>query len=92
MAKEDFGIAPLEASACGTPVVAYGQGGARETVIEGVTGIFVEEQTSESLIAAIRLFEQQTFDAKRCAEHALAFSVENFKKKILSYVEIKGIE
>lgn len=92
MAKEDFGIAPLEASACGTPVVAYGQGGARETVIDGVTGIFVEEQTSESLIEAIRLFEQQTFDAKRCAEHALAFSVENFKKKILSYVEMKGIE
>lgn len=91
MAKEDFGIAPLEASACGTPVIAYGQGGALETVVDGQTGVFVKEQNSESLMEAIERFEQQKFDAQRCLEHALAFSVENFKKKILSYVEMKDI-
>ncbi|ATB70953.1 GDP-mannose-dependent alpha-(1-6)-phosphatidylinositol monomannoside mannosyltransferase [Sulfurospirillum diekertiae] len=91
MAKEDFGIAPIEASACGTPIIAYKEGGACETVIHCKTGIFVEEQTSKSLIYAIDFFEHQRIDAHECMEHAFTFSVENFKKKMLSYIEIRNI-
>jgi glycosyltransferase involved in cell wall biosynthesis len=91
MAKEDFGIAPLEASACGTPVIAYGQGGACETVINGKTGLYVEEQSSESLIHAIGVFETQSIDPMECVRHARTFSVENFKKKFLHYLEKKDV-
>ncbi|MDD3342373.1 MAG: glycosyltransferase [Sulfurospirillaceae bacterium] len=87
MAKEDFGIAPLEAQACGTPVIAYGQGGARETVIEGKTGVFVEEQTSQSLIEAIAQFESIAIDPNACAKNALTFSIDNFKKQFEAYLK-----
>ena len=55
---EDFGIVPLEAQACGTPVIAFGKGGALESVVDGKTGIFFGEQTPESLIQAVEIFEQ----------------------------------
>ena len=57
-AEEDFGIIPVEAQACGTPVIAYGRGGARETVIENKTGVFFGEQNVESLISAVNNFEK----------------------------------
>lgn len=57
-ANEDFGIVPVEAQACGTPVIALGQGGARETVVDGETGVFFPEQTPASLIAAVERFER----------------------------------
>lgn len=89
MAKEDFGIAPLEASACGTPVIAYGQGGASETVIDSQTGVFVEEQNSASLREAIRKFETLAINPKACAKNADNFSVEIFKKKFQFYFDEK---
>ena len=87
MAKEDFGIAPLEASACGTPVIAYGKGGASETVVDGLTGMYVEEQNSESLIKVIQDFENTSIDPYACQKHAQLFSVENFHKNFASSLE-----
>jgi glycosyltransferase involved in cell wall biosynthesis len=57
-AEEDFGIVPVEAQACGTPVIAYGRGGAQETVVPGVTGVFFSEQTVEHVKAAVHEFER----------------------------------
>jgi len=61
-AIEDFGIIPIEAMACGTPVIALNDGGTKETIIEGITGIHFQSQTTTDLIDAIRRFEQHTFD------------------------------
>lgn len=85
--EEDFGITPVEAQACGTPVIAYGKGGATETVIDGVTGIFFKEQTVESLSEAVDRFEKLEPDSKACRENAERFSIERFEKQIKTYVE-----
>lgn len=83
-AEEDFGIIPVEAQACGTPVIAYGKGGSLETVVADKTGIFFEEQTIQSLTAAITLFEKQAngFDPKSIRAHAQQFSSSRFKVDI----------
>jgi glycosyltransferase involved in cell wall biosynthesis len=83
---EDFGMTPLEVNACGRPVVAYGGGGALETVIEGVTGVLATEQTVGSFVDAIRRFEAIPFDSVTIREHALAFSRERFEREIAAYV------
>lgn len=85
--EEDFGIAPLEAQACGRPVIAYRAGGALETVIEGETGLFFDEQTPEALIDAMQRFEQHQFDPVACRRNALRFSIERFKRQFSEYVE-----
>jgi len=87
-AEEDFGILPVEAQACGTPVIAYRKGGVLETVVENKTGIFFQEQTEESLIEAVKLFEKKedNFDPRIIRKHAEKFSVENFKKKFLEFL------
>ncbi len=59
-AEEDFGITPVEALACGTPVIAYGRGGVTETVIEGEHGVYFDQQTPESLVDAIDRFESES--------------------------------
>lgn len=83
---EDFGIAPVEAQACGTPVIAYGKGGVLETVIEGSTGILFFEQTPEAILKAIKRFNQTKFDSIKLRENAERFSRHIFEKKFKSYV------
>lgn len=83
---EGFGIAALEAQACGTPVIAYGEGGILETVVPFKTGILFFHQEEESLINAIEEFEKLEFDRSYLRNHALQFSEDNFEIKIRDYV------
>jgi glycosyltransferase involved in cell wall biosynthesis len=76
--EEDFGIVPVEAMASGRPVIAYGRGGATETVISNLSGLLFEEQSVDCLIAAVRTFEKMEFDPTQIAAHARNFSVERF--------------
>ncbi|HMM19573.1 MAG TPA: glycosyltransferase family 4 protein [Selenomonadales bacterium] len=92
-AEEDFGIAPVEAQACGTPVVAYGKGGVLETVrglgrADQPTGLFFGEQSKEALIAAVQTFEQagSAFSPQACRQNALRFSAENFRNLFQKHV------
>ena len=92
-AEEDFGIAPLEAQASGTPVIAYGRGGVRETV-RGLdaaqpTGVFFNEQTEDALIAAVERFEREghVITAQACRANAERFSPERFRREFSALVE-----
>jgi glycosyltransferase involved in cell wall biosynthesis len=93
-AHEDFGISPVEAQACGTPVIAYGAGGSLETVRgQGsgapATGLFFREQTAASLVRAVQEFEAAgaVFDPEVCREWAELFSEERFTRQFVDYVE-----
>jgi glycosyltransferase involved in cell wall biosynthesis len=86
-AEEDFGITPVEAQSCGTPVIAFGKGGATETVIDGETGLFFSEQTEESIIEAVQRFEQQEFIPKKIHEHAKYFSKARFQNEMINLIE-----
>lgn len=86
-ALEDFGIAPLEAQACGTPVIAYGAGGALETVIEGETGTFFDAQTPASIIAAVRRFlASPRPSAAACRRQAERFAIPVFRAAIADVI------
>lgn len=87
MAEEDFGIVPVEAQACGTPVIAFGKGGSLETIIENETGLFFYEQTSEALIDAISHFESKEWDPKKARKNAEKFSSAVFEERFSNFIK-----
>jgi glycosyltransferase involved in cell wall biosynthesis len=87
---EDFGITPLEAMACGRPVIAYGEGGVLESIVENQTGIFFREQTAESLASAVRSFESGRVDAQTCRRRAELFSRLRFRTEMEKAIEKGG--
>ncbi|HZQ05327.1 MAG TPA: glycosyltransferase [Anaerolineae bacterium] len=89
---EDFGIVPVEAMATGCPVIAYGAGGALDTVREGETGVLFCEQTADGVREAIARFEKMTFDAHHLRAHALNFSADKFDTRIRGFIEAKWNE
>ena len=78
---EDFGLTPIECQACGTPVIAYKDGGALETVVEGKTGTFFE--TEQELTAIITKFDKMMYNKEQIINNAARFSQDNFKKRIM---------
>ena len=94
-AEEDFGITPVEAQACGTPIIAFGKGGALETVVgknaENPTGVFFEEQKIESVLTAVNSFEreQHIYTPENCRLNALKFSTDRFNQEFSKYIEDK---
>jgi glycosyltransferase involved in cell wall biosynthesis len=90
---EDFGITLIEAQACGTPVIAYGNGGARESIIPlgtaNPTGLFFDEQDSDAIAAAVNIFEnnQSSFTAENCRRNSTRFSCEKFRSDFTAFVQ-----
>lgn len=83
---EDFGITTAEAQAAGTPVIAFGQGGSVDIVVDGKTGVFFSEQTTDSLKAAIARFQTLKFTPKILQLHAQQFSDQRFRREIAEFV------
>ncbi len=88
-AEEDFGITIVEAQACGTPVIAFGKGGASETVIDGKTGVLFERQTAQSLIQAVKEFETMELDCAEIRRNAERFSRAIFAESIKTFIDEK---
>jgi glycosyltransferase involved in cell wall biosynthesis len=82
-ADEDFGIVPVEAQAAGVPVIAYGVGGHRDSVEDGRHGVLFDDQTVESVVAAIERFERSSFDVDVLRANALRFSRERFYEQVV---------
>ena len=87
--EEDFGIVPLEAMASGKAVIAYGKGGALETVQDGISGVFFYEQTTEALENAVSKTEQMRFDPEKIRNRALQFSRGIYKDAMKKFIEEK---
>jgi glycosyltransferase involved in cell wall biosynthesis len=94
-AEEDFGITPIEAQACGTPVIAYGRGGVLETVrgldAQHPTGVFYPEQSAASLCAAVRQFEalETPISQQACRQNAERFATKRFRQEMRAFVEAR---
>lgn len=94
-AEEDFGITPVESQACGTPVIAFGKGGSRETVMSNIdqnpTGVFFNQQNISSVIDAVEFFEQKQdfYLPQNCRDNALRFSNQRFELELENYVTEK---
>ncbi len=87
--EEDFGLVPLEAQSAGKPVIAYGRGGALETVVEGETGTFFGEQTPGALAECVRRYGRMSFDPSRIREHALSFGEKIFRERLTEFIRDK---
>lgn len=90
--EEDFGITPVEAQASGKPVIAFGRGGALETVIDGITGTFFDTQSVESLIDAVRRLETMDIKKENCRKNAEKFSDRIYYEKMKKFIEDKWRE
>ncbi len=86
---EDFGITAVEAMASGRPVIAFARGGATETVISGVSGLFFNEQNPESIVKVISQFDSSKFNPQTIKNHAQKFSLQRFKKEIIEFISEK---
>lgn len=85
--EEDFGIVPVEAMASGRPVIAYGRGGATETVVPNVTGVFFDVQTVDAVIDALHGFDASAFDSEKIVAHAQNFSIGRFMTEMSGQIE-----
>ena len=83
---EDFGLTPVEAQASGCPVIALGQGGTLETVIDGETGLFFNEPTTASLADAVRRFTARDWSSEACQANARRFDIALFKQQLADFV------
>ncbi len=83
---EDFGLVAAEAQACGTPIIAYAAGGAKEIVSDGMTGVLFYSQTTEHLVAAVREFEKRKFNRQKIAAAGKRFAKEEFKKSVIDAI------
>jgi glycosyltransferase involved in cell wall biosynthesis len=84
-AEEDFGITLVEAQACGTPVIAYGRGGALDSILPDKTGVFFDAQTPDSIVASVDRFESGVagfYDAAGIRKHAERFGIDQFQAKL----------
>jgi glycosyltransferase involved in cell wall biosynthesis len=84
--RDDFGLIPLEVMACGRPVLAHAGGGSMHTSVPGVTGELFEDQTVNSLEAALRAFEPEAYDPRRIREHALNWDSGRFRDRLVREV------
>ncbi len=85
--EEDYGLVPLEANASGRPALAYGAGGALETIRPGITGAYFAEPTAESLAAALATFDSRAYDPRALRAHAESFGPEPFKRRFAALVD-----
>lgn len=86
-AEEDFGIVPVEAMSAGRPIIAFGKGGATETVVQGKTGLFFSEQTTESLVETLLDFKNYTWNSAKIRAHAKEFDKKVFQEKMKELIE-----
>jgi len=88
-AEEDFGITMVEALACGTPVIAFGRGGARDIVEDGTTGVLFEPQTSEAIMVAVQRFEHMApaIQPELCIQSAGRFGATTFRQQIIDAID-----
>jgi glycosyltransferase involved in cell wall biosynthesis len=85
--EEDFGMVPVEAMASGRPVIAFGRGGATETVADGITGVFFAEQTVEAIVSAVKRLAAADIDSAKIAAHASQFGREPFFSKMRAHID-----
>lgn len=88
-AEEDFGIIPVEAMSCGTPVIAFGKGGVRESVVENFTGLFFEHQEKEEIREKVQEFLRRDWEYEKIASYAQKFSKKRFQRGIVSFIDEK---